>query len=235
MLKFYYNSSPNPSKVALMLEESGLAYDVVPVDVRKGQQFSPEFLAINPNAKVPALVDGGTTVFDSNAILLYLADKTGKFLPENSSAARGELLSWLMFIASGIGPYSGQAVHFKYYATGSNASAYAVNRYLFEVERHWKIIDERLSARRYMFGDTYTIADMALWGWSQVIGFVLGDEAWGRYPNVKRLTDEINARPAAARVRDLVARYKAVFKEEMDDEARDFMFPQNKRLELLSR
>lgn len=228
MIKFYYNTSPNPSKVALMLEETGLAYEVVPIDVRTGQQFAPEFLAINPNAKVPALVDGDTTIFDSNAILLYLADKTGKFLPENTSAARGELLSWLMFIASGIGPYSGQAVHFKYYAPGSDA--YAVNRYQFEVERHWKIVDERLSTRAYMLGDTYTIADMALWGWSQAISFVLGEAAWGDFPNLKRLSDEINARPAVARVHGLAARYKTVFKQEMDEEARGFMFPQNKRL-----
>ena len=230
MLKFYYNTSPNPSKVALMLEECGLPYDVVPVDVRKGQQFAPEFLQINPNAKVPALIDGDATIFDSNAILLYLADKTGKFLPENTSAARGELLSWLMFIASGIGPYSGQAVHFKYYATGPNASAYALNRYLFEVERHWKIVDDRLSTRRYLLGDAYTIADMALWGWSQAITFILGEAAWANLPNVKRLSDETNARPAVARVHALAARYKQVFKEEMDQEARDFMFPQNKRL-----
>jgi GST-like protein len=228
VIKFYYNTSPNPSKVALMLEEAGLAYDVVPVDVRKGQQFSPEFLAINPNAKVPALIDGDAIIFDSNAILLYLADKTGKFLPENSSAARGELLSWLMFIATGIGPYSGQAVHFKYYAPGYDA--YAVNRYIFEVERHWKIVDDRLSTRRYLLGDTYTIADMALGGWSQAITFILGEAAWTGLPNVKRLSDETNARPAVARVHELAARYKTVFKEEMDKEARDYMFPQNKRL-----
>ena len=116
MIKFYYHPSPNPAKVALFLEEAGLAYELVPVDTRKGEQHLPEFLAINPNAKTPAIVDGDATVFDSNAILLYLAEKTGKFLPPNTPQARGELLSWLMFVATGIGPYSGQAVHFRHFA-----------------------------------------------------------------------------------------------------------------------
>ena len=105
MLKFYFNLSPNPMKVALFLEEAELAYEAVPVDTRQGKQFDPAYVAINPNAKVPAIVDGDVTVFDSNAILLYLAEKTGRFLPAPS--ARGELLSWLMFVATGIGPFSG--------------------------------------------------------------------------------------------------------------------------------
>src|SRR3978361_2064611 len=113
MLKFYYSTAPNPMKVALFLEEAGLEYEGVPVDTRKGDQHKPDYLAINPNAKVPSIVDGDATVFDSNAILLYLGEKTGKFMPEKSSKARGELLSWLMFVASGVGPYSGQAVHFR--------------------------------------------------------------------------------------------------------------------------
>src|SRR6185437_8162171 len=108
-MKFYFNGSPNPTKVALFLEEAGLAYEAIPVDTRKGDQFAPAFLAVNPNGKVPVLVDGDAVVFDSNAILLYLAEKTGKFLPPAGDKARGELLSWLMFVASGIGPYSGQA------------------------------------------------------------------------------------------------------------------------------
>src|SRR5665647_3496020 len=116
MIKFYYSGAPNPMKVALMLEETGLPYEPVPVDTRKGEQHKPEYLAINPNAKVPAIVDGDATVFDSNAILLYLAEKSGKFLPANTPKLRGELLSWLMFVASGVGPYSGQSVHFRQYA-----------------------------------------------------------------------------------------------------------------------
>jgi len=116
MLKFYYNGAPNPTKIALFLEEAGLPYEPIPVDTRKGEQHKPEFLAVNPNAKVPAIVDGDVTVFDSNAILLYLAEKTGKFLPPKGDKARGELLSWLMFVGTGVGPYSGQSVHFRHYA-----------------------------------------------------------------------------------------------------------------------
>ena len=103
MLKFYYSGAPNPTKVALFLEETGMPYEAIPVDTGKGEQRKPEYLAINPNAKLPAIVDGDVTVFDSNAILLYLAEKTGKFLPPKSDKARGELLSWLMFVATGVG------------------------------------------------------------------------------------------------------------------------------------
>src|SRR5271167_5065315 len=114
MLKFYFNGAPNPNKVALFLEETGLPVELIPVDTRKGEQFKPEFLKVNPNGKVPAIDDDGVFVFDSNAILLYLGEKTGKFMPPNTPASRAELLSWLMFVATGMGPYSGQAVHFKH-------------------------------------------------------------------------------------------------------------------------
>src|SRR5688572_6002543 len=143
MLKFYYSAAPNPTKVALLLEESGLPYEAIPVDTRKGDQHKPEYLAINPNAKVPAIVDGDAVVFDSNAILLYLAEKTGKFLPVNTPKARGELLSWLMFVASGVGPFFGQAVHFKQYAP--EKIDYANNRYQFETQRHLTILNDRLA------------------------------------------------------------------------------------------
>ena len=226
MIKLYYHATPNPAKVALFLEEAGLAYDVVPIDVRKGEQHEPAFLAINPNGKLPALTDGEAVIFDSNAILLYLADKTGKFLPPAGDVHRGALLSWLMFVATGIGPYCGQAVHFKHFAP--EPKDYAVNRYVYEAERHWGIVDAQLAKGRYMLGDTYTIADMAVWGWARVVPFVLGPEAWASFPNVKRLIDEISARPAAERANALATRF--TFKAEMDDEAKAHMFPQNKRL-----
>jgi GST-like protein len=220
MLKFYFNGSPNPTKVALLLEEAGLAYEPIAIDPRKGEQFSPSFLAINPNAKVPAIVDGDAIVFDSNAILLYLAEKTGKFLPPSTPAGRGELLSWLMFVATGIGPFSGQAVHFKHFAP--EKVAYAHDRYQFEVRRHYDIVNERLANRKYMLGDTYTIVDMALWGWARMIPFVVGEDAWAKLPNVKRLVDEISARPAAQRA--VALKDKFAFKAEMDAEARKHMF-----------
>jgi GSH-dependent disulfide-bond oxidoreductase len=221
MIKFYFVSAPNPAKVALMLEETGLPYEAVPVDTRRGQQFAPEYLAINPNAKTPSIVDGDVTVFDSNAILLYLAEKTGKFLPANTPAARGQMLSWLMFVATGVGPYSGQAVHFIHYAP--EPKAYAVQRYSFEAQRHWGIVDAQLAKHRYMLGDTYTLVDMAVWGWARAAARVLGEEAWGKLTHVKRHLDEINARPAGIRADALKNRFQ--FKTEMDEEARGFMFP----------
>ena len=227
MIKFYYNTGPNPMKVALFLEESGLQYEPIPVDTRKGEQHRPEYTAINPNAKAPSMIDGDTTIFDSNAILLYLAEKTGQFLPENTPKARGEMYSWLMFVATGIGPYSGQCVHFKHFAPEPNA--YAVNRYDFEAWRHWNIIEARLADRRYMLGDAYTLVDMAVWGWARLLGFVLAADAYARLPNVKRFLDEINLRPAAQRAEALKARH--AFKAEMDDEAKRAMFPQNARLQ----
>ncbi|MEO8739634.1 MAG: glutathione S-transferase N-terminal domain-containing protein [Casimicrobiaceae bacterium] len=223
MIKFYFNLSPNPTKVALFLEETGLAYEPIAIDTRKGEQFTSAYIAVNPNSKVPAIQDGDVTVFDSNAILLYLAEKTGKFLPPATPVARGELLSWLMFVASGIGPFSGQAVHFKHHAPES--FAYSQNRYSFEARRHYGVVEAHLASRHYMLGDTYTIVDMALWGWARMVPFILGDDAWTTFPSVKRLVDEINTRPAAARVNALKERFK--FKTEMDDEARRFMFPQN--------
>ena len=226
MLKFYYNAAPNPMKVSLFLEESGLDYDPVPIDGRAGDQHKPEFLAVNPNAKVPAIVDDGITVFDSNAILLYLAQKTGKFLPEDTSEARAPLLSWLMFVATGVGPYSGQSVHFKNFAPENQS--YAINRYDFEAERHYGILDRRLAAVPYMLGETYTIVDMAVWGWARMIPIVRGENTWRDMPNLSRLVNEINARPAAERANALKDRH--TFRTDMDDEARGYMFPQNTRL-----
>ena len=229
MLKFYYNAAPNPMKVALLLEELGLPYEAVPVDTRKGEQFSAEYLKVNPNTKVPAIVDGAVRVFDSNAILLYLADRERRFVPlEAGSAARGDMLSWLMFIASGIGPFSGQSVHFRNAAP--EPKEYALNRYDFEAHRHWKLIEDRLSGSRYMLGGDYSIVDMAFWGWARLLPYVLGtaEATWATYPQIKRLLDEINARPAADRVELLRTRH--AFKTENDDEAKRFMFPQNERL-----
>ena len=234
MIKFYYHPSPNPLKVALFLEESGMPYEVMPVDTRKGEQHLSAFLAINPNAKTPAIVDtnaggdanGDVVVFDSNAILLYLAEKSGQFLPANTPAARGKMLSWLMFVATGVGPYSGQAVHFKHFAP--EPKDYAVNRYVFEAERHYGILDSHLAKHNYMLGGDYTLVDMAVWGWVRVVPFILGPDAMGSMPNLKRHFDTINARPAAQRAEALKAKY--TFKTDMDEDARKQLFPQNARL-----
>jgi GST-like protein len=218
MIRFYFNGSPNPTKVALFLEEAGLPYEPVAVDTRKGEQFSAEFLRLNPNGKVPVIVDDGTVVFDSNAILLYLAEKTGRFLlpaPE-----RAALLSWLMFVATGIGPFSGQAVHFRHFAP--EKVPYADDRYQFEVKRHYGVLDQHLAVREWMVGDAYSIVDMALWGWARMLPFILGEGAFTGFPNLKRHHDAIAARPAAAKAVALKDRF--TFKAEMDAEARAHMF-----------
>jgi GSH-dependent disulfide-bond oxidoreductase len=227
-MKFYYNTAPNPMKVALLLEELGQPYEVIPVDTRLGQQHTADYKTVNPNAKVPALVDGAVTVFDSNAILLYLADKNSQFVPNIASPARGPMLSWLMFIASGIGPFSGQSVHFRHVAP--EPKEYALNRYDFEATRHWGLIEEQLSKHQYMLGSEYSIVDMAFWGWARVLPYVLGtgDATWTNYPNIKRLLNEVSARPAAVRAEAIKTKF--TFKAEMDAEAKKNMFPQNERL-----
>lgn len=220
MLKFYYSLAPNPMKVALFLEEAGLDYEPIPVDTRKGDQFDPAFDKLNPNNKVPVIVDGDVTVFDSNAILLFLAEKTGRFLPPSDPIYRGELLSWLMFVASGVGPYSGQCVHFKHFAP--EPKDYAVQRYAFEAKRHYGILDAHLADREFMVGTEYGVVDMAVWGWARMIPFIMGEDAWAELVNLKRLFDWISARPAADRA--LAIKDRHAFKTEMDAEARNVMF-----------
>ena len=225
MLKLYYHPSPNPAKVALYLEDTNTPYEIIVTDTRKGDQHKPEFRAINPNGKTPALVDGDIKVFDSTAIMLYLGEKIGKFMPANTPQAHAELYSWLMLVATGIGPYCGQAVHFKHFAP--EPKEYAVNRYDFEAWRHWLLIEERLSKQPYMLSG-YSIVDMSVWGWARVAPFVLGADAWEKLPHVKRLLDEINARPAAQRAEALKTKF--AFKTEMDEDARKKLFPSNERL-----
>ena len=219
MLKFYYNTGPNPMKVALFLEEAGLEYEAIPVDGRKGDQHKPEYKAINPNAKAPSIVDDGVRVFDSNAILLYLAKKTGKF--GGPPAKEPEMLSWLMFVATGIGPYSGQCVHFRHHAP--ERLEYPTNRYIFEAKRHYGILDDHLADNKYMLGDEYSIVDMAVWGWARLLPVVLGDDALPSMPNLKRLVDEISSRPAGQRAAAIKDRH--AFKAEMDADAMKNMFP----------
>ncbi|PJI38762.1 glutathione S-transferase family protein [Ferrovibrio sp.] len=223
MLKFYFNGSPNPTKVALFLEETGLLYEPVPVDTKSGAQFSPEFMKLNPNAKVPVIEDDGTVVFDSNAILLYLAEKHDMFMPE--SRHRGQMLSWLMFVATGIGPYSGQSVHFRHFA--NDASAYAANRYQFEAERHFKVLDDHLAANEFLVGGSYSFVDMAAWGWARMLDYVMGDAAPAKFPHVKRFVHRIGARDAAKRALSLKESFS--FKPTFDDEARRYMFQHQHR------
>jgi GST-like protein len=224
-MKFYFHPSPNPLKTALLIEELGLPYELIAVDTFKGEQHAPGFRAINPNAKVPAIVDDGVTVFDSQAILLHLAGKHERFVAR-SAVDRGAMLSWLMFVGTGLSPFSGQAVHFLHHAP--EAIAYARNRYLKEVERHYRVLDERLAVSKYLAGDDYTIADIALWGWANFAGYILGEKGLIDYPHVKRVVDEISARPAAVRAKALKDRL--TLKAEFDEETRRALFPQNASL-----
>lgn len=226
MIKLYFHHTPNPLKVVLFLEEAGLGYELIPIDTFKGEQHAPAFRAINPNGKVPAIVDtegpdgNPARVFDSNAILLYLGEKAGKFV--GTPQDRPELLSWLQFIATGVGPYSGQAVHFKHF---HKDSAYATNRYRREVERHYGVLDAHLASREFLVGDDYSIVDMSAWGWIDRADFILGEGALEATPNLKRWFQAIDARPAVARAR--AAGKDLAFKKEFDEEARQALFPQN--------
>lgn len=229
MIRFYFHPTPNPAKIALFLEEAGLPYETVPVDTMKGEQHAPAFRAINPNGKVPAIVDtegpGGTEarVFDSSAILLYLGDKTGQFM--GAPADRPELLSWLFFIASGLGPFSGQAVHFQWAAP--EGLEYARNRYRREAERHYQVLEDHLAGRGFVVGDGYTIADMSAWGWIDRASRVMKGEAdpLAAFPNIKRWFQGIDARPAVARARAVGKDH--AFKKDADEQSRRALFPSN--------
>ena len=224
MIRFYYHPTPNPMKISLFLEETGTPYEIVPVDTRRGEQHADAFRAINPNGKLPAIVDTdtGSRVFDSTAILIYLGEKTGKLM--GSAADRGELLSWLMFIATGIGPYSGQAVHFQ--RAAPEQLPYDINRYRRETERHYEVLDKHLAGRAFIAGDSLTIADVSAWGWIDRATTVLGGtDPLAAYPNIKRWFDAVNARPAVARAR--AAGTDHTFKTEMDEDAKRAMFPSN--------
>ena len=224
MITVYSWATPNGHKVHIMLEECGLPYRTVAVDIGAGDQFKPEFLAISPNNKIPALVDpdgpGGKPIslFESGAILLYLAAKTDRFLPEDLTA-RYEVLQWLMFQMGGVGPMLGQAHHFRLYAP--EKIAYAIDRYTNEARRLYGVMDKRIAKRRYMGGDEYSIADMAIFPWLR--SWKNQGIDWNDYPNLKGWFDEIGARPAVVRGVEVLAAQR---KPLLDDKAREVMFGQ---------
>lgn len=221
MLELYFHHTPNPMKVAVLLEELGQPYKIVPVDSFRGEQHSPAFRALNPNAKLPVIDDDGTIVFDSSAILLYLAEKAGRLL--GNADERGSLLSWLMFVATGLGPYSGQAAHFLRVHTDS---AYASNRYRREAGRHLRVLDERLSTREYIATRDYSIVDISAWAWIDRMPFIFGaDDVLDATPSLKRWFTAIDSRPAVVRTREIAAGID--FKAEFDEETLRSLFPQN--------
>jgi GST-like protein len=171
MIDFYALTSPNVQKIFILLEELALPYNLIPVDVWKGDQFQPDFLKLNPNGKIPVIVDhegpGGKpyTVFESGAILLYLAEKTGRFLPTDM-AKRYEVMQWLMIQLTGIGPMFGQLTHFKMFAP-KDGNEYSLTRYHSEVKRLYELLEKRLAQEPYLGGDDYTVADIATFPWTR--------------------------------------------------------------------
>jgi GST-like protein len=214
--------TPNGHKVHIMLEECGLPYRAIPVNIGAGEQFRPEFLAISPNNKIPAIVDPEgpdgkpISLFESGAILVYLASKTGRFLPA-TDRAKFEVLQWLMFQMGGVGPMLGQAHHFRMYAP--EKLPYAVDRYTNEARRLYGVIDRRLAQSRWLGGDEYSIADIATFPWLrswQNQGIVIED-----YPHLKRWFDTIADRPAVQRGVKVLADLR---KPITDDKAREVLF-----------
>ncbi len=224
MIDLYTWPTPNGHKVHIMLEETGLEYNVHAIDIGAGDQFDPEFLKISPNNKMPAIIDrdgpGGTplSMFESGAILIYLAEKTGRFLSADP-AMRYTTLCWIMFQMGGVGPMFGQAHHFRIYAP--EKIEYAVNRYTNETARLYGVMDRRLGDSRYLAGDDYTIADMASFPWTishERQGVDLAD-----YPNFKRWFDEIRARPAVERGLQVLAERRKD-PANLDAKAKDLLF-----------
>jgi len=222
VIDVYSWATPNGHKIHIMLEELGLEYKAIPIDIGAGDQFTPEFLAISPNNKIPAIVDsdgpGGKplALFESGAILFYLAEKTGKFLPLDP-VGRYTTMQWLMFQMGGVGPMLGQAHHFRIYAP--EKIEYAVNRYSNEAKRLYGVMDKQLGVTRYLAGNEYSIADIATFPWTRSWknqGIELDE-----FPKVKRWFDEISARPAVIRGVEVLASAR---KDLTGDKQREVLF-----------
>jgi GST-like protein len=222
MIEVYSWATPNGHKVHIMLEECHLPYRVIPVDIGAGDQFRPEFLAISPNNKIPAIVDPDgpdgkpMALAESGAILMYLASKVDRFLPQ-TTRAKYEVLQWLMFQMGHVGPMLGQAHHFRMYAP--QKIDYAIDRYTNEARRLYRVMDTRLAHSRYFVGSEYTIADIAIFPWLR--SWKNQGIDWADYPHLKGWFDEVAARPAVQRgVEVLADRRKAL----TDDKARNVLF-----------
>jgi GST-like protein len=222
MIEVYSWATPNGHKVHIMLEECGLPYRVHPVDIGAGDQFKPEFLAISPNNKIPAITDpqgpGGKPIslFESGAILLYLAGKTGRFMPTDV-AAKYDVLQWLMFQMGGVGPMLGQAHHFRIYAP--EKIAYAVDRYTNEAQRLYGVMNKRLAKSKYLGGAEYSIADIAVFPWLR--SWKNQGINWNDFPHLKGWFDEVAARPAVVRGVEVLADLR---KPITGDRERDVLF-----------
>ncbi len=227
MIDLYCWATPNGHKITLFLEEAGLPYKIHPVDIGKGDQFKPEFLAIAPNNRIPAIVDtapkgGGAPIslFESGAILLYLAEKTGKFIP-GDVRGRADVLQWLFWQVGGLGPMAGQNGHFNVYAP--EKIPYAIDRYTKEVSRLYGVMNKRLADRKFLAGD-YSIADMACYPW--IVPHEQHEQDINAFPNLKRWFDEIAARPGT---KAAYANVDPSYSKPITDEERKILFGQAAR------
>jgi GST-like protein len=227
MIELYYWPTPNGHKITMFLEETGLPYEIKPVDIGRGEQFRPDFLRIAPNNRMPAIVDRApaddgppVSLFESGAILLYLADKTGRFIPSDLRG-RAETLQWLFWQMAGLGPMAGQNHHFRNYAP--EKLPYAVNRYVDETNRLYGVLDGRLADRPFVAGDAYTIADMASYPW--IVPHERQGQSLDEFPNLKRWFEAIKARPATVRAYEWGPKVNKG-RETLDDEAKKILFGQ---------
>ena len=222
MIDIYSWATPNGHKIHIMLEECGLSYRAHPVDIGKGEQFTKEFLDISPNNKIPAMTDTDgpdgkpISLFESGAMLVYLAGKTGKFLGK-TDRERYNTLQWLMFQMGGLGPMLGQCHHFRIYAP--EKIEYAVNRYTNEAKRLYGVLDKQLAKAPFIAGKSYTIADMAIWPWLR--NWKNQGVDMSSYPHVAKWFDLIGKRPAVQRGCTVLADLR---KPLMDDKAREILF-----------
>ncbi|MBD2246018.1 glutathione binding-like protein [Nostoc sp. FACHB-888] len=226
MIDLYYWTTPNGHKITIFLEEVGLQYTIIPVNIGAGDQFKPEFLKISPNNRIPAIVDhepadGGTpiSVFESGAILLYLAEKTGKLIPQDLRN-RTQVLEWLFWQMSGLGPMAGQNHHFSAYAP--EKIEYAINRYVNETGRLYGVLNKQLADREFVAGD-YSIADIAAYPW--IVPYERQSQNLEDFPNLKRWFETIKARPAIIRAYE---KAEALKTQALDpDQSRDLLFNQS--------
>ena len=223
MIDVYFWPTPNGWKITIMLEEFGLPYTIVPIDIGKGDQFKPEFLAISPNNKMPAITDPDgpdgepISIFESGAIMIYLAEKTGKLMPTDPRG-RYRVMEWLMFQMGTVGPLLGQTAHFRRYAP--EKIDYAIDRYTNEAGRIYGVIDRRLQDHEYLAGD-YSIADIATWPW--ILGKHQG-QVYDEFPNLKRWRDAMKLRPAVIRGRDVMKQTQPVGDVSKDKERFAILF-----------
>jgi len=225
VIDLYYWTTPNGHKITIFLEEAGLPYCIVPVNIGKGEQFRPEFLRISPNNRIPAIIDDApvngdrpVSVFESGTILQYLAEKTGKFLPQDLHG-RIEVMQWLFWQMGGLGPMAGQNHHFRQYAP--EKIPYAIERYVNETNRLYGVLDKRLANREFIAGD-YSIADMASYPW--VVPYERQGQKLDDFPNLKRWFETIRARPAVVRAYELAK--KITVQPTVSDKSRSVLFGQ---------